>query len=174
MRVGEDDVERIGARLGISATLTEFLEAYIGFHSYATSNTMGRPELLQVLGDTDIGLKGFMPMSPDQMFFFGGELQLWLLNGPGQVGIDAASFALRALATADFNNRSNPDDRVPLRLHLNLGYMLDNSGNLVEDIETRRRQQGAPPRITRVERFGLDIDRVDASRSDSASKACST
>jgi outer membrane protein OmpA-like peptidoglycan-associated protein len=162
----EDEVERIGAHIGLSMTIFPFMEGYLGFHSHAVSNDQGRPQLLQVLGDTDIGLKFFMPWQPDQMFSFGGEAELWLLNTTGGVGIEGSgtSFALRGLATADFHNKSNPDDRVPLRLHMNLGYLFDNSGNLVEGVEENRARlaNANDERITRIERFGLDVNRVDS------------
>lgn len=155
----DDEVSRVAANLTISATLFPFLEAYLGLHSHATSNDQGRPELLQVLGDTNFGVKAFLPHSPEQIFTVGGEAQLWLLNGTGGVGVDGGgtSFALRALATADFNNQA-PESKLPLRTHLNLGYHFDNSGKLIEDTERRR---GDTP-VTRIERFGLDINRVDA------------
>ena len=155
----DDDVNRVGAHMTISATLFPFMEAYMGLHSQATSNNFGTPQLLQVLGDTDIGLKFFMPKQPDQIFGVGGEAQLWLLNGTGGVGLDGSgtSFAIRALGTADLSNQMNPDDQIPLRISLNAGYMVDRSGNLVEETETNR---GRP--ITRIERFGLDINRVDS------------
>lgn len=154
----DDEVTKIGAHLAMNATLASFLEAYLGFHATATENSQSRPRLLQVLGDTDLGLKGFLPHSPDQIFSVGGELQLWLLNGTGGVGLDGSgtSYAIRALATTDLTNRTNPDDRVPLRANLNLGYHFDKSGELVKDTEDRRNQS-----ITRIERFGLDINRVD-------------
>jgi outer membrane protein OmpA-like peptidoglycan-associated protein len=140
-----------------------FLEAFAGFHNYATSNSRGRPQLLQVLGDTNIGVKGFMPHTPDGIFTFGGEAELWLLNGTGGVGLDSGStsFALRALATVDLNNRSRAEDRIPLRFHANLGYMFDNSGKIVSTVESTPPPQGRGGPISRIERFGLDINRVD-------------
>ena len=159
----EDDVTRAGAHLGLSVTVLPFLEAFAGFHNHATSNSRGRPQLLQVLGDTNLGLKGFMPHTPDGIFTFGGEAELWLLNGTGGVGLDGAStsFALRALATADLNNRSKVADRIPLRFHANLGYLFDNSGKIVSSIESTPPPQGRGGPISRIERFGLDINRVD-------------
>ena len=155
----DDEVTRIGAHLSMNATLLPFLEAYAGFHASATENDQSRPRLLQVLGDTNIGLKGFLPYQPDSIFSVGGELQLWLLNGTGGVGLDGSgtSYAIRGLASADLNNRTNPDDRVPLRFNMNIGYMFDKSGELVVDTEKARNDQ----RITRIERYGLDINRVD-------------
>jgi outer membrane protein OmpA-like peptidoglycan-associated protein len=162
----EDDVERIGAHVGLSMTILPFFEAYLGFHSHAASNDQGRPQLLQVLGDTDVGLKFFMPWERDQLFSFGGEAELWLLNTTGGVGIEGSgtSFALRGLATMDLNNKSNADERIPLRLHANVGYLFDNSGNLVEGVEEDRARRAnlTKTRITRIERFGLDVNRVDS------------
>ncbi len=152
----KDDVSRVGAHVQLSVTPFEFLEAYLGVHSTATSNDRGDPELLQVLGDTTWGVKAFMPHEADQVFTAGGALELWFLNGTGNVGIDGASVALRALSTLDFSNRSEASQRVPLRLNLNLAYVFDNSGNLVESTENERRR-----RITRVERYGLNVNRLD-------------
>lgn len=159
----EDDVTRAGAHLGLSVTVLPFLEAFAGFHNHATSDSRGRPQLLQVLGDTNLGLKGFMPHTPDGIFTFGGEAELWLLNGTGGVGLDGAStsFALRALATADLNNRSKVADRIPLRFHANLGYLFDNSGKIVSTVESTPPPQGRGGPVSRIERFGLDINRVD-------------
>jgi outer membrane protein OmpA-like peptidoglycan-associated protein len=156
----DDEVSRIGAHLLMNATVLPFLEAYLGFHASATENDQSRPRLLQVLGDTSLGIKGFMPYAPDQIFGFGGEAQLWLLNGTGGVGLNGSgtSYALRALATADLNNRTSEADRIPLRVNANIGYLFDNSGKLVDDTETARNGQ----KITRIERYGLDINRVDS------------
>ena len=159
----EDDVTRAGAHLGLSVTVLPFLEAFAGFHNHATSDSRGRPQLLQVLGDTNLGVKGFMPHTDDGIFTFGGEAELWLLNGTGGVGLDGAStsFALRALATADLNNRSKVDDRIPLRFHANIGYLFDNSGKIVSSVEGTQPPNGRGGPISRIERFGLDINRVD-------------
>ncbi len=151
-----DDVSRVGAHVLLSATPFEFLEGYFGVHSTATSNTRGDPELLQVLGDTTWGVKAFMPRQPDSIFTAGGAAELWMLNGTGGVGIDNASVALRGLTTFDLTNRSDPAQRVPLRVNFSLSYIFDNSGALVEDIEAQRNRV-----ITRIERYGLNISRLD-------------
>jgi outer membrane protein OmpA-like peptidoglycan-associated protein len=162
-QTANDDVTRAGAHLGLSVTVLPFLEAFAGFHNHATSNNRGRPQLLQVLGDTNFGVKGFLPHSADGIFSFGGEAALWLLNGTGGVGLDGAStsFNIRGLATLDLDNRSQAADRIPLRFHANLGYMVDNSGQIVKTVETTAPPQGRGTPISRIERFGLDINRVD-------------
>ncbi|MEB2323113.1 MAG: OmpA family protein, partial [Sorangiineae bacterium] len=163
-----DSVSQIGAHLGLSATILPFFEAYAGLHSRATSNDQGRPQLLQVLGDSNLGVKFFLPYAPDRIFNVGGEAELWLLNGTGSVGLDGSgtSVALRALGTVDFNNRTDPAKRVPLKLDVNFGYLFDRSGNLVEDVEAQRGKAAGIDRlpISRIERFGLAINRVDSMR----------
>jgi outer membrane protein OmpA-like peptidoglycan-associated protein len=160
----EDSVDFVGAHLGISATLFPFLEAFVGFHNTATSNSRGVPQLLQVLGDMNVGAKVYWPSDPDTIFLFGGQLNLWLLNGTGSVGLDggSTSFSIKGLATLDLDNRINPEDRIPLRFDLNLGYLIDNAGNIVNEIEETPPPRGRGARISRIERFGLDIDRVDS------------
>jgi outer membrane protein OmpA-like peptidoglycan-associated protein len=152
----EDDVSRVGWHVEVGATVLPFLEAYLGVHSTATRNSLGRPVLLQTQADTTWGLKAFMPHSADRVYSAGGALELWMLNGPGGVGIDTASAAVRLLGTADYTNRINPKNRLPLKVHFNLSYIFDNSGSLVEAEEQERGE-----RLTRIERFGLNVSRVD-------------
>jgi outer membrane protein OmpA-like peptidoglycan-associated protein len=160
----EDSVDRVGMNLGISATPFPFLEAGFSLRNASTSNTRSRPRLLQVLGDTTISVKGFMPYEPDMIFTAGGQAELLLVNGSGAVGFNGGgtSFALRGLATLALDNRSNPDEIIPLRFHANVGYTFDNSGKLVEKVETTPPPAGRGERIQRTERFGLDINRVDS------------
>ena len=49
-----------------------------------------------------------------------------------------------ALATSDFRKIDGKGVGAPLRVHLNAGYRVDNSGKLVEDVETLRAQLAAP------------------------------
>jgi outer membrane protein OmpA-like peptidoglycan-associated protein len=158
-----DDVTRSAVHLGLSVTPLPFLEVFAGFHNHATSDSRGRPQLLQVLGDTNLGVKGFLPHSADNIFSFGGEAQLLLLNGTGGVGLDSSStsFSLTGLATLDLNNRSDAASRIPLRFHANIGYEFDNSGKIVQSVENTPPPDGRGAPISRIERFGLGINRVD-------------
>jgi len=152
----EDDATHFGTSLSLSVTPLPYLEAFASFRSFANSNSEGRPELLQVLGDSIIGLKAFTPAEPNKLFRFGGEAQLLLLNGTGGVGLDGkgTGLRLRALSTVDF---AAMEDAIPMRIYGNLGYRLDNSAQVVADTEEAR---GNMP-ITRIERFGLGINRTD-------------
>jgi outer membrane protein OmpA-like peptidoglycan-associated protein len=116
-----------------------------------------------VVGDTNFGAKLFSPAKPNRIFNFGGSLDLWLLNGSGMLGVDRANFTLRALAGIDLTKRTDPAKRVPIRIHTQLGYLFDSSGGLVEGVEKNRSAAtGLNSRISRIERFGLDVNRVDS------------
>ncbi len=152
-----DQVDRVSGNFFLSATPVSFLEAYAGIFSHSTSTDRPVPQLKQVVGDWSLGVKAFMPPEEGQIFSVGGAMDLGFSTGSGQVGlsgIDSVNLGLRALATADLSRRTSGP--IPLRAHLNLGYQFDNSGKLVEDFE---RTQERP--IDRIERFALDINRVD-------------
>jgi outer membrane protein OmpA-like peptidoglycan-associated protein len=160
----EDEVTQSQMRFGISATLFPFLEAGFSLRNMATSDSRSRPRLSLALGDTTLSLKGFMPVEPDSIFQFGGLAQLMLLNGAGSVGFvgGGTSFSLKALGTIALDNRSNPDDQIPLRFHMNVGWLFDNSAQLVKKVERTQPPAGRGETIQRTERFGLDINRVDS------------
>jgi len=158
----KDKVSQIGTRFALSATPTRFLEAFASLRYQSTSDDQGTPKAIQVVGDMDLGVKAFTPPALDRVFSFGGEADVLLLASAGGVGLDTASVGIRALGTADLTRRSDPDARLPLRINVNAGYVFDNSGAIADDIEKDRAQAlGGHPRITRVERFAHNINRVD-------------
>ncbi len=150
--------------LRISATPLPFLEAFFSLHNSATRNSHGTPELLEVVGDWHLGLKGFMPEKPDRIFGFGGETDVQAVMGTGGVGPvgNATSVSFKGLASLNLNNRTNEEDRIPVRFHANLGYKIDNSAVVVRELEETERPEGREEPIERTERFGLGLSRVDA------------
>lgn len=161
---GLDSAQRIDAIANVSATPFPFLEAYLSIRNTATQNDRGRPQLLQVLGDSLVGVKGFVPYAPDRAFTFGGAVEMAMLTGTGGVGLNggATGFALRALASLDLTNRTKSEDRFPLRAHANLGYFFDNSAAVVATLERTPEPLGRGEPIARTERFGLNVSRVDS------------
>ncbi|KYF69006.1 OmpA family protein [Sorangium cellulosum] len=161
----EDSASHVGALFALNATPLPFLEGYAAIRTFANANDQGRPRLLQVLGDTTFGVKAFTPTKIGKPLSFGGEAQLLLLNGTGDVGLagGGTSAVFRGLATLDL--RKPQGKGFPLRVNLNLGYKLDNSGVLVEEVEAQRALAFTDGRdrqpISRIERFGLGINRVD-------------
>lgn len=146
----------LGSSASLSVTPLAFLEAFVNLHSFASSNDQQSPALIQVLSNTTLGAKGFTPELLAGMFGLGGSAELRLLNGSGNVGPSGkgTSFRLAGLASADLRGLSGTP--LPLRLTTNLGYFFDNSAHLVEEAE---RSRGT--RVTRFERLGLAINRVD-------------
>jgi outer membrane protein OmpA-like peptidoglycan-associated protein len=176
MVTGPDSARHIGSTLTLSYSPLDFLEVYANVRAYANSNSRERPSLFQVLGDTILGAKGAYTLF--RGFSLGGDAALYLLNRSGEIGLlgESTSFHLRALATLDLKALTGT---VPLRLHLNLQYLFDNSGAIVRDVEGRRQmnQPGWTPtlctdaatannpichlEVSRIERHALGINRVD-------------
>ncbi|HEU4406384.1 MAG TPA: OmpA family protein [Polyangiaceae bacterium] len=154
--IGSDRTTRAGFAFAGSAAVTDFLEAYLALRSYSTDNSLGNPSLLQTLGDLTLGAKAALPYRPGRLLHAGGDLQLSLVQGTGGVGLDTSALGGRLRGDATLDLRAT-GPRLPLLVHLNLGYRLDNSGAVVEDVEANR---GRP--VSRIERYGLGVSRVDS------------
>ncbi len=152
-RLTSDTSDHIGGRLTLSMQVLEWLEPYLATSAYANSNAANRPSLLQVLGDSTLGAKAHGTLG--KVFGVGGAFELWLVNGTGSVGLDGSSTSakFRGLATADLRGLAKP---LPLRFSVNTTYVVDNTGRVVEATERNRGTS-----ISRIERFGLNINRVD-------------
>jgi outer membrane protein OmpA-like peptidoglycan-associated protein len=155
-----DEHSHIGAALVVNATLIEGLEGYVATRVYANSNDQSRPNLLQVLGDTTLGLKYVRGLG-NGMVNIGGGADLLMLNGTGGIGLNGSgtSFRLRALSTFALDHT---EKKTPVRFHLGLAYLFDNSGQVVADVEQQRTDRlKSRQQITRLERYGLGINKVD-------------
>lgn len=146
-----DTIDHFGGTISLGVSLTKWLEAYAATTAYGNASDVNRPSLLQVLGDSNIGIRGYTPLS--NIFHIGGFAELWIINGSGSIGPENAGFKFGPNATLDLRGLAKP---VPFRASLVLDYMFDNSGSVVSDTETSR---GQP--VTRIERFGLGVNRVD-------------
>lgn len=155
-----DEHNHIGSSAVLSATLFSGFEAYLAARVYANSNTSSSPQLLQVLGDTTFGLKYVRPLG-NGVVNVGGGADVLFLNGTGGIGLasEGTSFRLRALSTFALDKTQA---KTPLRFHLAFGYLFDNSGALVADVEDQRSARvGTRQLVSRVERYGLGINKVD-------------
>lgn len=172
---GEDSVGYSATRLQASITPLSFLEAFGSMRFRSVSNDKGSPRVIQISGDTILGAKAFMPYQPGRIFTFGGGLELSLLAKNRTIGPAVANVDLLTAGTLDFRELPK-EKRFPLRLHGNLGYRIDHTGSIADDIEAKRAAQAADyetstgltssieRRITRIERFGFGINRTDAIR----------
>lgn len=162
--IGKDKVTYSATRLQASLTPLPFLEGFASMRFRSVSDDHGEPRVIQVSGDTVLGAKAFLPYEPGRLFTIGGGLALSLLGKNRSVGPSVANLDLVLAGTLDFQELPE-QSRFPVRLHANLGYRFDNTGSIADDMETSRsRIDGAPPRITRIERFGFGINRTDLMR----------
>jgi outer membrane protein OmpA-like peptidoglycan-associated protein len=158
---GDDKHSHIGSSLILNATLVDGLEAYGAARVYANSNTGSSPQLLQVLGDMTMGLKFAKPVGDSGVVNLGAAAEVLFLNGTGGIGLSGGgtSFRLRGLSTFALDKT---EAKTPLRFHIGLGYLFDNSGVLVDEVETKRSERsGKREIISRQERYGLGINRLD-------------
>jgi outer membrane protein OmpA-like peptidoglycan-associated protein len=151
--ITHDTLTHVGGTLTLSATITKWLEAYAATGAYGNSDSANQPSLLQVFGDTQLGLKPFYAISP--VLHVGGAAELDLVNGSGSVGLAGGGTGakFRAIGTADFRGMRAP---FPLRVSLNATYVIDNTAQVLSAYESAT---GGP--ATRIDRFGLEVNRVD-------------
>lgn len=164
-----DHHEYIGGVLGFSWSLLDYLELFSSIQAYGHSNDQSNPELLQVLGDALLGVKGYHRLFP--WLALGGDFGLALLNGVGDLGLALESTSVELGANASVDMREHRLN-WPFIARMNLRYRFDNSGKLVEDTEAARLEgladRAADPSletrhlVTPVERLGLGIQRVDS------------
>jgi outer membrane protein OmpA-like peptidoglycan-associated protein len=164
--VTSDTMNHTGATISIGASLVQLgpgvLEAYGSTSVYANSDTANRPALLQVLGDSNLAVKYSAPVG--DVLRLGLFTELWLINASGEVGLDGSGTGARfgGIATGDLRGLSS---HIPLRFSTNIVYSLDNTGEVVAPVETARGAASTPPvdrvPVTRIERYGLGINRVD-------------
>jgi outer membrane protein OmpA-like peptidoglycan-associated protein len=149
----QDTMSHVGASLTLSVSILKWLEAYGVTSISGDSDSANHPALLQVLGDSQLGLKAFAPLTG--VFHAGGAAELDLVNGSGAVGLvgNGTGAKLRLLGTADLRELSTP---FPLRISLNTTYTVDDTAEVLASYEAA---EGAP--ATRIDRFGLEVNRVD-------------
>ena len=126
---GDEDSRFVGT-LVVNVVPADFVETFAILRARANRNSMGRPELIQSLGDFSLGAKGFYPVLP--FLSVGGLGRLDFLNGVGDLGWTAGATSFHALALATLDARVLDPDAI-VRAHLNLGYSFENGHSLVGD-----------------------------------------
>jgi outer membrane protein OmpA-like peptidoglycan-associated protein len=155
--ITSDTLDHTGGTLSLGASLFKIgsgtFDAYAAITAYANSDTASKPALLQVLGDTVLGIKYGAPVG--KVLNLGLFTELWLINGTGSVGLDGGGTSANfgGIATLDLRGLESP---VPLRFSANVVYALDNTGDVLTSTEAAR---GTP--VTRIERYGLGVNRTD-------------
>lgn len=145
-----DENSRFVGTLGISATPLPWLEPYLVLMARSNSNTFSTPEAVLAQGDSTLGTKLVYDLAPG--FHVGGDLGLLFLTGAGSTTFDFNATSVRLAALATFDATELEEGAFPLRAHLNLGYLADNSDQLLPEDD-----QGRKLIPTRVERFAQNL-----------------
>ncbi|MGH7438642.1 MAG: OmpA family protein, partial [Polyangiaceae bacterium] len=160
-----DSLSHFGTTISLGTSLFKagagVFDAYVSTEATANSDSANIPGLLQVLGDTNIGIKYSAPLG--DWFHLGGFAELWLINGTGAVGLDGSGTSAKfgAIATADLRGL---ESHTPVRISTNIVYHVDNTGDVVTATEQARQAIAMSPisiPVTRIERYGLGVNRVD-------------
>ncbi len=161
-RITSDTLNHTGGTLSLGASLFAIgagtFEAYLSTTAYANSDAANAPPLLQVLGDSSLGIKYVAPVG--DVLHLGLFTELWLVNNTGAVGLDGSGTSAKfgGLGTVDLRGL---ESHVPLRLSLNALYSVDNTADVLTTTEQARGTVANPQPVTRIERYGLGVNRVD-------------
>lgn len=138
---------RTNGTLAIDWTFLKWGEVYFSYGATANTNTKSSPPLMQAQGDIHLGLKG--AIEAVKGLRIGADLALVTYPGVGSqdFGRYAVGFEPKLLVTFDAQKHS---PKVPLRMHLNFGGALDNTGALIDP---------AVHRTTPAEEFALGINK---------------
>jgi outer membrane protein OmpA-like peptidoglycan-associated protein len=132
-----DTNSRVLGNLTIDYTPWKYLELYLAVFNSVNQNTRSEspparkdPEVILGLGDVALGVKGRLPVTP--WLDLGLHLGLKLFTGVSKDTPEGAatSFASDVIASFDLRHAA-ATAKVPLRFHINFGYVYDNSINLL-------------------------------------------
>jgi hypothetical protein len=172
----EDDFLRDGQDAGqsrralsLSFTPVRSLEVFANLQDQGTTGDPGATGATSALHSQSAGLGFKYAHALDAVLAVSGGARISLRNEVGSQTplLQATSIGLRAALAADL--REMPQ-RLPLLARFNLDYRFDNGAETIESVEDARYDalDDAMPRgdevrhlITRQERYGLDINRVD-------------
>lgn len=135
-----DQHTRFAGVLSVSGSPIDFVELWLNVRATSNDNSETDPNLIQAQGDLQLGIKGFYPFAG--FASVGVDAQLTLLSGIGEAGYDfgASEGRFRLLLTGDL---TKTPEKLPLRFHLNAGYIADNSSQLLEGQELSVAEQFA-------------------------------
>lgn len=120
----------------------DFLEVSLAYSASANTNTRSTPTLIQALGDVTLGARVTKQWLPG--LWAGADVRLMTFSGVTDKPV-VFGFSPRAVATYDVRSLM---PQVPLRVHANLGLLMDGTGSLVD-----------ASRLNASEEYALGINR---------------
>jgi len=126
---------RVQGDLTVGYTPWKYIELYLGIFNSSnrnqrTDSARTDPEVILSLGDLALGIKGRYTVA--KFIDIALNLDVRFLNSVSGISFDGKStnFAIDAIATFDLR-RNQLTRKVPLRFHVNFGFLLDNSLSLL-------------------------------------------
>lgn len=132
-----DSNSRFLGDLTIDYTPWKYIELYLAILNASNQNTRPEappartdPEVILALGDVAAGVKGRLPVTP--WLDLALHLGLRFFNSVSAVSVEgsATNFSPDLIASFDLRHAA-ATRKVPLRFHVNFGYLLDNSIHLL-------------------------------------------
>jgi OmpA-OmpF porin, OOP family len=160
-----DSNSRFGGNLTIDYTPWKYLEFYLALFNSSNQNTRAEgpplrtdPEVILALGDVGAGLKARLPVA--KWFDLALHLGLRFFNSVSGVSVLGSATNFSPDLVASFDLRHSPATaNVPLRFHINFGYVLDNSIDLLPQNQcASSTTDDACIRSRVVETFGYGIN----------------
>jgi hypothetical protein len=162
-----DHIEVAGQTLALSVTAQENFEFFAGLANRASTQTRPSEVSLDALGDVTLGGKFGGRLS--KVTDLGGDLRIILTNKTGGGGFEwgATNLWIRSALSFDLQGLEKP---VPFVARFNIGYLFDNTAQLVTDVEDARyaRLTGAARKsdetehlVSRFERLATGVNRFD-------------
>ena len=150
-----DSHRALGANVVVNASITENVGGHFRLNARNNYNReFGRPQAMLAQGDMSFG--GIGRVEVDEGIWLGGDLTVFVPSSFDSVGISggATSVRPRLLFSMDVDKMmgAEPDLYIPLLVHANIGYRVDNTESLVED-------RPQPP--DRIERTAYGISAYD-------------
>lgn len=133
------------------ATPIDFFSANLRLQTRNNVNNFGRPEAMLSQGDLQVGFKGHWH-PPEGGLYVGGDLTFMVPADFGGSGLNFDGLGVRPRLLTTFDIAELTQKQVYLKTHVNIGYTVNRSENLVPD--------GFTP--TRVERFAYDLNAYDS------------
>jgi outer membrane protein OmpA-like peptidoglycan-associated protein len=148
-----DTNDNLVGGLALHGMFHEHFSANLRVQARNNVNSFGRPQAMLSQGDLSLGLRGHLPLEGG--VDLGADLTFYVPSSFGSAGFTGSAISTRPrlLATFDVGELVGPvgGKALPLDVHLNVGYRLDRSENLVPEGIT----------LTRVERFAYDVRAYD-------------
>ena len=134
---GPDQHSRVMGGVNLGFTPWKYLELFFSINSQANRNVRKQPpgmprqdaETMFALGDLDFGIKGVYPFK-DGGVGLGGQFAMGLLSGTQRLSTQALNIWFDVLLSVDLRYLTRK--HAPVRITTNVGWMRDQSLNLVD------------------------------------------